>query len=141
ALVVCALAVGLAASGCSKNAGTSGGGSGGPGPAAAPIIIDTNGTAPTPAPEIPGAKPGGTIFWLEDGAPEHLAPQQAYVSDSLQIEQLLYRHLTMYIEDPNGGPLKLVGDLATNTGESSNGGKTWTYHLRDGIKFEDGTAI
>jgi peptide/nickel transport system substrate-binding protein len=141
ALVVCALAVGLAASGCSKNAGNSGGGSGGPGPAAAPIIIDTKGEVPAPAPEIPGAKPGGTIFWLEDGAPEHLAPQQAYVSDSLQIEQLLFRHLTMYIEDPNNGPLKLVGDLATNTGETSDGGKTWTYHLRDGIKFEDGTPI
>jgi peptide/nickel transport system substrate-binding protein len=138
--VVCALAVGLAAAGCSKNTGN-GATNNQPPPAAVPIVIDTQGTSPTPAPEIPGAKPGGTITWLEDGAPEHLDPQQIYVSDSLDIEQLLYRHLTMYIEDPNGGPLKLVGDLATNTGEPSDGGKTWTYHLRDGIKFEDGTPI
>lgn len=140
ALVVCALAVGLAAAGCSKNSGNGGGGTG---PTAAPqaIDIDTAGTAPTPAPAIPGAKSGGTITWLEDGAPEHLDPQQIYVSDALNIETVLYRHLTNYIEDPNGGKLKVVGDLATNTGESTDGGKTWTYHLRDGIKFEDGTPI
>jgi peptide/nickel transport system substrate-binding protein len=140
ALVVGALAVSLAATGCSKNTG-------GAGPDAAPtaapqaIDIDTKGTAPTPAPEIPGAKAGGTITWLEDGAPEHLDPQQIYVSDAMTIETILYRHLTTYIEDPNGGKLKVVGDLATNTGETTDGGKTWTYHLRSGIKFEDGTPI
>lgn len=139
ALMVGALAVGLAAAGCSTNKG----GSGTPTPTAAPqaIEIDTKGTAPTPAPDIAGAKPGGTITWLEDGAPEHLDPQQIYVSDALTIETVLFRHLTYYIEDPNGGKLKLVGDLATNTGETTDGGKTWTYHLRDGIKFEDGSPI
>jgi len=138
--VVCALAVGLAAAGCSKNSGSNGGSNG---PTAAPqaIDIDTAGTAPTPAPPIAGAKPGGTITWLEDGASEHLDPQQIYVSDALTIETLIYRHLTNYIEDPNGGKLKVVGDLATNTGETTDGGKTWTYHLRDGVKFEDGTPI
>jgi len=140
ALVVCALAVGLAAAGCSKNTGGAGGSAS---PTAAPqaIEIDTKGTAPTPAPEIPGAKSGGTVTWLEDGAPEHLDPQQIYVSDALTIETVLYRHLTAFIEDPKEGKLKVVGDLATNTGETTDGGKTWTYHLRDGVKFEDGTAI
>jgi peptide/nickel transport system substrate-binding protein len=140
ALVVCALAIGLAAAGCSKNTGGNGSNTG---PSAAPqaIDIDTKGTAPTPAPAIPGAKPGGTITWLEDGAPEHLDPQEIYVSDALTIETLIYRHLTNYIEDPNGGTLKVVGDLATNTGETTDGGKTWTYHLRSGIKFSDGTPI
>jgi len=137
--VVCALAVGLAAAGCTKNNG--GNGTTDNSAAAVPIDIDTAGTAPTPAPEIPGAKPGGTITWLEVAAPEHLDPQQIYVSDALTIETVLYRHLTNYIEDPNGGKLKVVGDLATNAGETTDGGKTWTYHLRDGIKFDDGTPI
>jgi peptide/nickel transport system substrate-binding protein len=137
--VVCALAVGLAATGCTKNTGNQG-------PTvqdtkAVPIEIDTEGKAPTPAPEIPGAKPGGTLTWLETAAPEHLDPQQIYVSDALTIETVFFRHLTNYIEDPGGGKLKLVGDLATNTGETTDGGKTWTYHLRDNIKFEDGTPI
>jgi peptide/nickel transport system substrate-binding protein len=133
------LAVGLAATGCSKNTG------GGNGPdqqqQAVPIDIDTKGTAPTPAPPIPGAKSGGTYTWLEVAAPEHLDPQQVYVTDANEIATVLYRTLTSYIEDPNGGKLKLVGDLATNTGETTDGGITWTYHLRNGIKFEDGTPI
>jgi peptide/nickel transport system substrate-binding protein len=139
ALVVCALAVGLAATGCTKN---SGGNIAPVNPAdAVPIVVDTEGKAPTPAPPIEGAKTGGTLFWLELAAPEHLDPQQIYVSDAMTIETVFFRHLTNYIEDPKGGKLQLVGDLATNTGETTDGGKTWTYHLRDNIKFEDGTPI
>ena len=35
----------------------------------------------------------------------------------------------------------LVPDLATDTGTSSEGGKIWTFTLKDGTKFEDGTPI
>ena len=36
---------------------------------------------------------------------------------------------------------KLVPDLAESLGEPSDDGKTWTYKLRDGLKFEDGTPV
>jgi len=140
ALTVSALAISLAVAGCAKNTGGSNSTTGGQEKQQA-IIIDTKGTTKGPAPAVPGAKPGGTLNFLEDGAPEHLDPQQIYVTDAQTVGTLIFRSLTYYIEDPNGGPLKLVGDLATNAGESSNGDKTWTYHLRDGIKFSDGTAI
>ena len=97
--------------------------------------------APTPAPPIEGARVGGTLFVLEAAAPEHLDPQQISTPDALTIGTVLFRHLTNYIEDPKGGRLQLVGDLATNTGETTDGGRTWTYHLRDNIAFQDGTAI
>ena len=35
----------------------------------------------------------------------------------------------------------MVPDLATNTGVSSDDGKTWTYTLKSGLKFSDGTPI
>jgi len=142
ALVVSALAISLAATGCQKTTG-GGGGGGGQGPQKqAAIIIDKDGkVGKTPAPDVPGAKKGGTLYWLEDGAPEHLNPQNAYVTDAQSILSLVQRTLTYYIEDPQGGPLKLVGDLATNAGESSDGDKKWTYHLRDGVKFDDGAPI
>jgi len=136
------LVVGLAAAGCSKTTNDS---SGGKDTKAEKQVInlDTEGKAPVPAPEVPGAKKGGTITWLQEGAPEHLDPGQIYVSDALDVStHLLFRTLTAYIEpSKEGDPLQLVGDLATNAGETKDGGKTWTYHLRAGTKFEDGTAI
>ena len=139
AVAIGALALSLVVAGCSKNSGSTGDNGGNQKQQA--ITIDTKGTTPVPAPEIPGAKPGGTLTWLEDGAIEHTDPGQMYVTDAQSLATLIYRTLTGYIEDPNGGPLKLVGDLATNTGEASNDNKTWTYHLRDGIKFDDGSTI
>ena len=66
ALVVCALAVGLAAAGCSKNSGT--GNQPNPGDIkAVPIEIDTQGKAPTAAPEIPAVPSSVTVRWLERG--------------------------------------------------------------------------
>ena len=35
----------------------------------------------------------------------------------------------------------LVPGLATTLGVASNGNKTWTYHLKSGVKFEDGTPV
>jgi peptide/nickel transport system substrate-binding protein len=109
---------------------------------AAVFKIDYEGKAVTPRAEIPGAKPGGTITILEDGEPEHLDGPNIYVSNALSYSQLFHRALTGYIEpSKEGDPLQVVGDLATNAGVTTDGGKTWTYTLRDGIKFEDGSPI
>ncbi|NUT34737.1 MAG: ABC transporter substrate-binding protein [Hamadaea sp.] len=104
------------------------------------VVIDFAGTTPTPAPAVPGAQTGGQISWLQEFAPAHLDPQQIY--DVIELStQLFHRTLTGYLEDPAGGAPKLVGDLATNAGEASGGGRVWTYHLRSGVAFEDGTPI
>jgi peptide/nickel transport system substrate-binding protein len=102
------------------------------------VVIDVAGTAVTPAPEVPGARPGGTLHWLQEGSPEHFDPQQIY--DALDLSTaLFFRTLTGYIEGEGG--LRVVGDLATNAGESSDGGRVWTFHLRPGIAFDDGSPI
>ena len=51
------------------------------------------------------------------------------------------RSLTMFKAAPGDAGLELVPDLATDLGKSSDGGKTWTYTLQEGLKFEDGTPI
>ncbi|MBB5871669.1 peptide/nickel transport system substrate-binding protein [Allocatelliglobosispora scoriae] len=114
----------------------------GKGPDAQAFVVDYDGKAVTPAKPVEGAKTGGVITILEDGAPEHLDPQQIYVSNALSYGQLVHRSLTGYIETGKAGePLQLVGDLATNAGVKSADAKVWTYTLRDGLKFEDGSPI
>ncbi|MFJ1972059.1 ABC transporter substrate-binding protein [Streptomyces sp. NPDC087903] len=93
-----------------------------------------------PAPEVTGAKSGGTIDVYQEAGLSHLDPGQIYVSDAGQVANLLFRRLTQFKEDGKGG-VSVVGDLATDAGKSSDGGKTWTFTLKDGIKDQNGAAI
>jgi peptide/nickel transport system substrate-binding protein len=93
-----------------------------------------------PAAEIPGAKPGGTVTVYQEDDFSHLDPGQIYVSDGKLLSRLIFRGLTQYSEDDKGN-LTVVGDLATDAGQVSDGGKTWTYKLKDGLKDEKGNPI
>ncbi|GAB3756663.1 ABC transporter substrate-binding protein [Microlunatus parietis] len=53
---------------------------------------------------------------------------------------LVHRRLTAWDIAP-GKPPAVVPDLATDTGTPSEDGKTWTFTLKDGLTFDDGTPI
>ncbi|MET9849555.1 ABC transporter substrate-binding protein [Streptomyces ossamyceticus] len=93
-----------------------------------------------PAAEVAGAKSGGTIEVYQEAGLSHLDPGQIYVSDGGQVANLIYRGLTNFQEDGKGN-MSVVGDIATDAGKSSDGGKTWTYTLKDGIKDQNGNEI
>jgi peptide/nickel transport system substrate-binding protein len=93
-----------------------------------------------PAPEVKGARPGGTLQVYQETDFSHLDPGQIYVSDGGLLSKLVYRGLTTYKEDAKGG-LTVVGDIATDPGKMSDGGKTWTYTLKSGVKDETGHEI
>ncbi|MBN0045218.1 ABC transporter substrate-binding protein [Streptomyces actuosus] len=93
-----------------------------------------------PAKDVPGAKAGGTIQVYQEAGLSHLDPGQIYVSDAGQIANLLFRRLTQFQEDDKGN-VSVAGDLATDSGQSSDGGKTWTFKLKDGVKDQNGNAI
>ncbi|MER6060397.1 ABC transporter substrate-binding protein [Streptomyces sp. NPDC001792] len=106
--------------------------------------IKFGGTADStgPAADVPGAKPGGTMEVLQRDSYAHLDPGQIYVSDEGSLATLLHRGLTGYKATSNDGKQhEVVGDLATDSGTTTDGGKTWKYTLKDGIKFQDGTPI
>ncbi|MGW8378721.1 ABC transporter substrate-binding protein [Streptomyces sp. ODS28] len=93
-----------------------------------------------PATPVKGSRQGGSITMYQRDTPAHLDPAQIYVSDQGAISTLMTRRLTSYKKDASG-KYTVVGDLATNSGKSSDGGKTWTYKLKDGVKWEDGSPI
>ncbi|MFE7135248.1 ABC transporter substrate-binding protein [Streptomyces sp. NPDC057638] len=104
-----------------------------------PVSYGNAAASTGPAKDIAGAKPGGFISVYTQSDLSHMDPGQIYVSDAGQFSNLVHRGLTNYQEGPNG--LVVVGDVATDSGKSSNGGKTWTYTIKDGVKDENGNAI
>ncbi|WP_128379615.1 ABC transporter substrate-binding protein [Streptomyces cavernae] len=95
-----------------------------------------------PAAEVSGAKPGGTVTVLQRDSFAHLDPGQIYVSDEMSLSQLIHRGLTGYkATSDDGKKHEVVGDLATDSGTTTDGGKTWKYTLKDGIKWADGSPI
>lgn len=105
-----------------------------------PVAYGDAAASTGPAEEVSGAKSGGFINVYMQSDLTHMDPGQIYVSDAGQFSNLIHRGLTNYQEDEEGN-LTVVGDIATDSGKSSDGGKTWTYTLKDGIKDEDGNAI
>ncbi len=87
-----------------------------------------------------GAK-GGELEVLLASDFEHLDPQRNYVSSALDFGRLLYRQLTTYKSEAGAAGSELVPDLATDLGKASDNAKTWTFTLKDGVKFEDGSPI
>ncbi|MFF7451927.1 MULTISPECIES: ABC transporter substrate-binding protein [unclassified Streptomyces] len=95
-----------------------------------------------PAAEIAGAKAGGSVTVLQRDSFAHLDPGQIYVSDEMALSQLIHRGLTSYKPTSDDGQKhEVVGDLATDSGTTTDGGKTWKFTLKDGIKWADGATI
>ncbi len=146
AIAVAIVAGSLALTGCSSD---NGGGSKGKDDSKSqkdaaeqqnPVAYGDAAASNGPAEEIAGAKSGGFINVYMQSDLTHMDPGQIYVSDAGQFSNLVHRGLTNYQEDDKGN-LTVVGDIATDSGQSSDGGKVWTYKLKDGVKDQDGNVI
>lgn len=82
---------------------------------------------------------GGTLHILTSSSAVNWDPA---TSQNLAITTLglVERRLTAWKTDADG-TTTVVPDLATDTGTPSADGLTWTYTLKDGVKFEDGTPV
>ncbi|HEX8971467.1 ABC transporter substrate-binding protein [Oryzihumus sp.] len=89
------------------------------------------------------ATKGGTLYMLNLGPVDHWDPQRIYVGADIQFASRVFsRTLTTFppgktIEDQS----KLIPDLATNTGDVSDGGKTWKFTLKGDAKWQDGKPV
>ena len=54
---------------------------------------------------------------------------------------LVTRALTQYVYDPETNDMVLAPDMATDLGTPNEDNTEWTFTLRDGLKYEDGTDV
>jgi len=84
---------------------------------------------------------GGTIRYANAGDWDSLDPGDTYYAYSWDFARLYARALVKFKSAPGKEGATLVPDLAESLGKSSDDSKTWTYMLRQGVKFEDGTPV
>jgi peptide/nickel transport system substrate-binding protein len=89
----------------------------------------------------PSDKKGGTLKFANEGDWDTLDPGETYYAYSWNFARLYGRSLMMFKSAPGKEGNQLVPDLAEAPGQASDGAKTWTYKLRQGVKFDDGTEV
>ena len=89
----------------------------------------------------PSDKKGGTLKFANPGDWDTLDPGETYYAWSWNFARNYGRSLMMFKAAPGKEGNQLVPDLAEGPGEASSDAKTWTYKLRQGVKFEDGTEV
>ncbi|MGW1347470.1 ABC transporter substrate-binding protein, partial [Kribbella sp. NPDC002412] len=89
----------------------------------------------------PSDKKGGIIKMAHSDDWDTPDPGETYYGMSWDFLRTYARPLVMYKPAPGKASNEIVPDLAEGLGQSSDGGKTWTYKIRKGVKFEDGTEV
>ncbi|HET7305599.1 MAG TPA: ABC transporter substrate-binding protein [Segeticoccus sp.] len=85
---------------------------------------------------------GGTLYYYTSRNAEHYDPQRTYIGRDIANEsRMVYRTLTTFPSADGDASLKLVADLATDTGKATDNNHTWTFTIKDGVKWQDGKPI
>jgi peptide/nickel transport system substrate-binding protein len=84
---------------------------------------------------------GGTLKLDAKAAGGTLDPQVNYTLEYWQLYQGVYDGLLAFKKVGGDGAFTVVPDLAQNLPTPTNGGKTWVFKLRKGIKFSNGQPL
>ena len=84
---------------------------------------------------------GGTLRYAISENWDSVDPGDTYYGLSWNLLRLYGRTLTMFNPVPGPGSADVIPDLAEDLGTPSDDGRTWTYTLREGLLYEDGTPI
>ncbi|MGW7607775.1 ABC transporter substrate-binding protein [Streptomyces sp. NPDC054766] len=90
-----------------------------------------------------GSRPhkGGTLTVLNADPQQDFDPARLYTSGGGNVPSLVFRTLTTRNRENGAAGAQVVPDLATDTGRPSKNATVWTYTLKKGLKYEDGTPI
>ncbi|WP_225846397.1 ABC transporter substrate-binding protein [Streptomyces sp. HPF1205] len=89
----------------------------------------------------PSSAKGGTVTMENSDVPDSLDPGNTYYGWVQNFSRLYARTLLTFKPAAGKDGLTVVPDLATGLGQASADAKTWTYHIRAGLKYDDGTPI
>ncbi|MEV7272683.1 ABC transporter substrate-binding protein [Streptomyces bacillaris] len=84
---------------------------------------------------------GGTLTVLNRNPQQDFDPARLYTSGGGNVPSLVFRTLTTRNREDGAEGAKVVPDLATDLGRPNEDATVWTYTLKEGLKYEDGTAI
>jgi peptide/nickel transport system substrate-binding protein len=89
-----------------------------------------------------GGGSGGTLITLANAAPSGSPdPQVDYTLQEWQLLVLTHDGLVGFAHYAGNAGTKIVPDLATSVPAPTDGGKTYTFTLRSGIKFSNGKTV
>jgi peptide/nickel transport system substrate-binding protein len=85
--------------------------------------------------------PGGTVTFANPGEWDSLDPANTYYVYAWNFARLYGRSLVMFKSAPGAEGATLVPDLAESLGTPNADATRWTYRLRSGVEFENGTPV
>lgn len=89
----------------------------------------------------PSDRSDGTLRFVRTDDFDSMDPGNTYYAYTWNFLRLVGRTLVTFDTQPGKAGQELVPDLAESLGEVSDDGLTWTYRLRPGLRFEDGTHV
>jgi len=89
----------------------------------------------------PSSKRGGTLSFATPGTPDSLDPGNTHIPWVWDFSRLYATPLVTYKSAPGAAGDTLVPGIATSLGQVSPDGLTWTYHIKPGPRFSNGTPV
>ncbi|MEU6344198.1 ABC transporter substrate-binding protein [Streptomyces sp. NPDC046977] len=86
-------------------------------------------------------KKGGTLKFVGTQDADSWDPQRGYYGFMWDFARYYTRQLVSFTPEPGAASTTLKPDLASSLAKVADGGKTYTYTLKDGLKWEDGSAL
>jgi len=95
----------------------------------------------TESPLNPGSGKGGTLNVGVRQDVDYMDPARTYYGFSWDLHQLINRTLLQLPVGATFTSVAPIPDMATAVATGQDGNKTWSYTLKPGIKFQDGTPV